>query len=448
MSLESIQNKGSAGLANAAIANPLASGARSQGTNTFDNYLSQVRRDPAAANAAAQRAPGTKVSEVHGDQKKIPSDRQGDRPSDGPNEDQQDSENTIDTNADAGVATEEKPTLKTDLTVAPGADSKAQKPADSNTIMAADPMAVQSAAVQSAALQSFLAGGPDASRFAATLTGSSGMDRKGALKTSDARASDLSLETAHSDTPTNGVAQTLADGSTDLGKASAPSRLARIKELGEPELSTERGRPNDGPLGALNETSGKAAGPDFASLLGSAIGGTTHLRQTQEFNLTMNGVGAPALQSYDITAPLESAQFGSSLASHLSSIVTHSVERAEIQLNPKELGPIRVEISVKDRETHVVLIAAHAHTVDAIEQSSPMLRTLLGEQGLTLGQFEVRSGFSGSDRSPNPQGGQDGRSQSGADNRPPGSAWMSSEQRVESSAILAGSSRRLLDLFA
>ena len=123
------------------------------------------------------------------------------------------------------------------------------------------------------------------------------------------------------------------------------------------------------------------------------------------------------------------------------------MDRAEIQLNPRELGPIRVELTIKDREAQVTLIATEARTVQAIEQSSNLLRTLLTDQGLSLGQFEVRSGSSGSDRPANQQAGQSPDGEPQSRNQGSGTDHVTSSDLAGLHAVQR-SSLRLLDLFA
>ena len=66
-------------------------------------------------------------------------------------------------------------------------------------------------------------------------------------------------------------------------------------------------------------------------------------------------------------------------------------ESAELHVRPGHLGPIDIQINVSGGEATVQLIAAQAATRDALEAALPVLRDLLAEQGLTLGETAIGS---------------------------------------------------------
>jgi flagellar hook-length control protein FliK len=90
-----------------------------------------------------------------------------------------------------------------------------------------------------------------------------------------------------------------------------------------------------------------------------------------------------------IEVPLQDPAWGEALNERVTIMAGKEITRAEIRMNPAELGPIRVQLSVDERGTSVSFTAQHAHTREAIEQALPRLRELFGEQGLSLGQTSV-----------------------------------------------------------
>src|SRR5690606_27315812 len=62
------------------------------------------------------------------------------------------------------------------------------------------------------------------------------------------------------------------------------------------------------------------------------------------------------------------------------------------KLHPAELGTLDVKIAVRDEQTFVQLAASSAAARDALEQSLPRLRELLGEMGLSLADATVNGG--------------------------------------------------------
>lgn len=65
------------------------------------------------------------------------------------------------------------------------------------------------------------------------------------------------------------------------------------------------------------------------------------------------------------------------------------IQEAQIQLNPRHLGPVEVRLSVHQDQVNVQFTAQHATTREAIEQALPRLRELFGDSGLQLGQADV-----------------------------------------------------------
>src|SRR5690606_3684503 len=65
------------------------------------------------------------------------------------------------------------------------------------------------------------------------------------------------------------------------------------------------------------------------------------------------------------------------------------IQNAELRLNPAELGPLRVQISMDDGNASVTFTAQHPLTRDAIEQALPRLREMLADQGLSLQNASV-----------------------------------------------------------
>jgi flagellar hook-length control protein FliK len=106
----------------------------------------------------------------------------------------------------------------------------------------------------------------------------------------------------------------------------------------------------------------------------------------------VNGPPATAAQAASlprIDVPLQDPNWSNVLNERVTFMAGKDLRSAEIRLNPAELGPIHVQLSVDDRGTSVTFAAHHALTRDAIEQALPRLRELFSDQGLSLGQASV-----------------------------------------------------------
>lgn len=99
---------------------------------------------------------------------------------------------------------------------------------------------------------------------------------------------------------------------------------------------------------------------------------------------------APSLPAQmSIAMPLQQSGWDQAMGERVVWMARSDIQQAQIQLNPRELGPIEIKISVQNDQTHVNFVAHHATTRDAIEAALPRLREMLGEQGLNLGQADV-----------------------------------------------------------
>jgi flagellar hook-length control protein FliK len=75
---------------------------------------------------------------------------------------------------------------------------------------------------------------------------------------------------------------------------------------------------------------------------------------------------------------------------------------ASISLNPVDLGPVDVSVTVKDTQATIHFGAAQADTRALIEASLPRLRELLAAQGFQLMDASVSQGFTRQSKSDAP----------------------------------------------
>ena len=96
------------------------------------------------------------------------------------------------------------------------------------------------------------------------------------------------------------------------------------------------------------------------------------------------GSASGVVPSIDITDRMDSPGFAPSLASQVSLLARDGIERAEIRLNPVEMGPVAVQIQIDGNQARVEFTAEQAPTRQALESSLPQLAAALREAGLTL----------------------------------------------------------------
>ncbi|MFZ5493155.1 MAG: flagellar hook-length control protein FliK [Pseudomonadota bacterium] len=230
------------------------------------------------------------------------------------------------------------------------------------------------------------------------------------LPTDAARGRELhpvTAATAHArEVVTSGPAAARASGL--LGKASAAGDTASQT----PDTTSEADKADAvAPRAPEITIHGKAGAPEAANAGVPSFGGngaptpsaTDVAAQGTAALMAATGNAAPttapttapvdtsprALPELNIAAPPGSPQFGPELGERLLWLVRDGLHEARLQLNPRELGPVEVRLSVGDGGAQLSFSAQHAGTVAAVQQSLPQLRDLLAQQGLQLGQANV-----------------------------------------------------------
>nr|WP_305906916.1 flagellar hook-length control protein FliK [Methylomarinum sp. Ch1-1]MDP4519628.1 flagellar hook-length control protein FliK [Methylomarinum sp. Ch1-1] len=82
-------------------------------------------------------------------------------------------------------------------------------------------------------------------------------------------------------------------------------------------------------------------------------------------------------------------QWGQELSEKLVWMHKQAVPAAELNLNPRHLGPISIRVDVNQDQTSIVFTTQHAVVKDAIEAAIPKLREMLGAQQLNLVNVDV-----------------------------------------------------------
>jgi flagellar hook-length control protein FliK len=109
-------------------------------------------------------------------------------------------------------------------------------------------------------------------------------------------------------------------------------------------------------------------------------------------------LATPVPVAMTLATPMHQANWGQAMAERVVWMTNANIQEAEIQLNPRELGPIGIKVTVQNDQTNVSFVAQHATTREALEAALPRLREMLNENGLQLGQSDVsQHSFKGRD---------------------------------------------------
>ena len=225
-------------------------------------------------------------------------------------------------------------------------------------------------------------------------------------------------------------ADAIAEPGTDADEAFSFSSL-RLRDL---TLLTQPGAGND----AGGQTALRQGKSDTALFTLVNNSGSNQGNFGEMLNLsTANGIAAavpgqtstsslPAQMT--LALPVQQSGWDQAMGERVVWMARSNIQQAQIQLNPRELGPIEIKISMQNDQTHVNFVAHHATTREAIEAALPRLREMLGEQGLNLGQADVsQHSFGDSQRQAGV--GDEGRHLSGSQAGP-------SENEVEGEVVL------------
>ena len=131
---------------------------------------------------------------------------------------------------------------------------------------------------------------------------------------------------------------------------------------------------------ATPSTNSTQSTPDFASLRG-ALDATAVATQPAASTSTSH--------SLSTDAPVGSSGFAKELGQQVTWLSGQEVKQAQIRLNPENLGPLDVKVSVEHGRVDVAFTTQHPDTTAAVQQGLDQLNQMLGGQGLSLGHTTV-----------------------------------------------------------
>ncbi len=99
-----------------------------------------------------------------------------------------------------------------------------------------------------------------------------------------------------------------------------------------------------------------------------------------------------SLGSATVSTPVGSAQWGRDFSQQVSSFSQHlknGLQTIELRLDPPDLGPIRISLSMSDNVAQASFVSPHGAVRHAVEQALPQLQEQLAQAGISLGQTSV-----------------------------------------------------------
>jgi len=117
-----------------------------------------------------------------------------------------------------------------------------------------------------------------------------------------------------------------------------------------------------------------------------SLGLSPQLASASQTNAATNSANNSQLT---VTIPFQQAQWGSAVAEKVMWLSSHGLQEAEIQLDPPELGPLQVKVSVENDKAHVSFVVQHGNVREALEQTVTRLREMFEAEGIDLVNVDV-----------------------------------------------------------
>lgn len=100
-------------------------------------------------------------------------------------------------------------------------------------------------------------------------------------------------------------------------------------------------------------------------------------------------VATPASRTPKIDSAVGAPGWDEALGQKVVWLVSQQQQVAELHLNPPDLGPLEVVLTVSNDQASALFVSPHASVREAIESALPRLREMMAENGITLGNATV-----------------------------------------------------------
>jgi len=173
--------------------------------------------------------------------------------------------------------------------------------------------------------------------------------------------------------------------------------------------------PEPGPYAAIGAAAGKAlpqAVPDPAAALRGllaeasaatragdpvfvqpaavdAVPGTTGGALPASAAPAAPGASDVRVASTQVATPFGRPEWANAMNERVTWLVGQRMQSADIQINPPQLGPVEVRITIQNDQANVYFTAQNSAVREAIQAALPRLNEMLAQGGLSLGQASV-----------------------------------------------------------
>jgi flagellar hook-length control protein FliK len=111
--------------------------------------------------------------------------------------------------------------------------------------------------------------------------------------------------------------------------------------------------------------------------------------QAPNTGLVAPGMSPEAVLQASVATPVDDPGFGNAVMRRVSDLAGQGVQQATLDLNPAEMGPIRIHLALHGVQARIDFRAAHEHTRGLLEAALPALAAALQDDGLRLAHASV-----------------------------------------------------------
>ncbi len=139
-----------------------------------------------------------------------------------------------------------------------------------------------------------------------------------------------------------------------------------------------------------------AAHDNGTTELSPAFGAVASATATEALSSAGIAKASPA-QATHVAPALHAPQWQDAFSQQVLWIAKNEQQLASLTLNPPELGPVRVTLSIADGQANASFVSLQPEVRQAIQDAVPRLKELFADAGLSLQQASVGSGDAGAD---------------------------------------------------
>ncbi|AOY01712.1 hypothetical protein BJP62_15335 [Jeongeupia sp. USM3] len=116
-------------------------------------------------------------------------------------------------------------------------------------------------------------------------------------------------------------------------------------------------------------------------------------RSETAFRPAAEPVAAPVkpAPTHHVSTPVGESRWGDAVAQRVAMMIGRQEQKLEMQLNPPNLGPMDVQLTLAHDQASVVFASQHAAVREALAAATPRLTALLADQGIQLVNVQVAS---------------------------------------------------------